>query len=415
MPDRDGRLEAALALAKARAILGSGEADAARALVLPHRTLLQHLADAREALAPPQRPNLPAASPVSIAALASHMAAGGTFKVEAPSSDWALVLALAVRDLLPGKTVDADLDRIQRVIDGRESWRKLPASIAVRLIELIAARLRMLQRAGVVDRRVDLAFSSVSAWSKREKPGYAYGLMRDHRPRTGTWEDDADAAIDDLYGVLPAVDTTPKIGKRLAGLESLVGELAIAPGEAQDAIRTQIRAEVSSLLADGVSARNARLAHILAPVAEELTGPDMRSLRRAARAVASVVPEDDDDGDAPIAPDWAWYAATRGKRAVMVGGDPREPNRVRLERAFGFAELAWEQAEYSHNSLQKVRDRVRAGGVDLVIILSRFVGHDADQVIQPACREAGIPFVAVRSGYGVSGIRMAIERFVAVP
>lgn len=39
-------------------------------------------------------------------------------------------------------------------------------------------------------------------------------------------------------------------------------------------------------------------------------------------------------------------------------------------------------------------------------------GHDADEVIQPACREAGIAFVPVKTGYGIAGLRAAIERFV---
>lgn len=190
-------------------------------------------------------------------------------------------------------------------------------------------------------------------------------------------------------------------------------DLDAAPAEVRSAICAQIRAEVSALLSDGMSARNNRLVRIVVPVADELTGQDMRALRRAARALVAAAEAPDDEAEtSPIPDDWGWWPATRGRRGVMVGGDPREPNRIRLERAFGFAELAWEQAEHSRNSLQKVRERVRAGGVDLVLILTRFVGHDADQVIMPACREAGVPLVPVKTGYGVAGIRMAIERYL---
>ena len=444
-----GRVDAALALGRAQAQLAAGDLDGARAILEPHRRLLDITPDGRAAFerldaplpaeaepaaeavtelpdtsdplaepppAVPIGPVLPPASANALAALASHMASGGAFKVEAPSADWALVLAMALRDLLPGKDVEGDLDRIQAAIDRRDTWKALSAPIAVRLIELIAARLRTLQLAGVSDRRVDLAFSTVSAWSKREKPGFAHGLMRDHRPVTGSWDGDVDAAVDDLYDALPVVEATPKVGKRLGALETLVAELATCPAEVRDAVRAQIRTEVSALLTEGISARHTRLVHIIAPVAEELTGPDMRALRRAGRAAALKAESgatEEDEADAPIPEDWAWWPVTRGRRAVMVGGDPREPNRVRLERAFGLGELAWEQAEHSRNSLQKVRDRVKAGGVDLVVILSRFVGHDADQVILPACKDAGVPFVPVKSGYGVVGIRRAIERYVA--
>ncbi|HNH49638.1 MAG TPA: hypothetical protein PKY30_21520, partial [Myxococcota bacterium] len=64
------------------------------------------------------------------------------------------------------------------------------------------------------------------------------------------------------------------------------------------------------------------------------------------------------------------------------------------------------------NSLQTVRDRVRAGKVDLVIMLGAFVGHDADDVILPACRDRGVDWVHVDKGYGIVRIRHAIERFL---
>lgn len=47
-------------------------------------------------------------------------------------------------------------------------------------------------------------------------------------------------------------------------------------------------------------------------------------------------------------------------------------------------------------------------------IPTRFVGHDADQVILPACKDAGVPFVPVQTGYGVAGVRCAIARLVRV-
>ncbi|MFZ5476903.1 MAG: hypothetical protein ACOZNI_09030 [Myxococcota bacterium] len=419
-----GKLDATIALGQGRAALARDNVAGARALLEPHRRMLSMTEDGRAALAtvdsaprplPPPKPAAPA-SPDDIAALASHLAAGGNFKVPATAPDWPLTLALALRDLLPGKDGEGDLERIEAVVDRRDAWKGLPPPVAVRLLELVAARLRMLQAAGLSDRRIDLAFSTISTWSKREKPGFAYGLSREHRPRTGSWEGDADAAVDELYDALPSTEPAPKVGKRLVALEALVTEFGIVSEELRVAVAAQIRAEVSALLADGLSARNTRLLNVVAPVADELTGADMRALRRAARAAAAAAatePETDEESDSPIPDDWAWWSVTRGKRAVMVGGDPREPNRVRLEAVFGFAELAWEPAEFSRNSLQKVRDRVKARGVDLVLILTRFVGHDADQVILPACKDTGVPFVPVKSGYGVAGMRRAIERYVA--
>ena len=360
-----------------------------------------------------------AASPAALAALQSHLADGGGFRVEgAVSSAATLVLAEAVRDLVPSRDLDGDVTRVQRAIDAREGWPQLPNEVVVRLMELVAARLRGMQAAGVDDWRVDDAFSQVTAYSQRERPGFAHGLARGHRPVTGSWDEDADGALFDLLGLLPEPTiATPKIGKRLAALEKLVAEMDSAPPEAADAVRAQVRRDVAALLADGVSARQTRLVRIVAPIAEEvLIGPEFRVQRRAAREDLEVAAADDGDDGADtttvIPVDWPWWEATRGRRVVMVGGSPREQQRMKLEAAFGFGALAWEQAEGSRNSLQKVRDRVRAGGVDMVLLLARFVGHDADEVIQPACKEAGIAFVPVKTGYGIAGLRAAIERFV---
>lgn len=420
-------VDAVVALGNARTAIAAADVPTARTLLAPHRGVLERIDDGRAALvdldraaAPPRpaSPTPPAAPPASsaaIASLASHLASGGNFKVPAASPQWPIVLALALRDLLPGRDLDADVDRIANVIDGREGWAVLPPHIAVRLLEFVAARLRALKAAGKTDRRLDQGFSNITAWSRTAKPGFAYGLMRDHQPRLGSWDADADAALDNLYNELPVVEPTPQTGKRLAALEALVVERRTGPPEVREAVAAQIRAEVAALLAEGVSARHTRLVRIVAPVADDLTSPDMRVLRRAARdAAAAEEAEQDDGNDSALPTDWAWWPATRGRRGVIVGGDPREPNRVRLEQTFGFRELAWEPAEGSRTSLQKVRDRVRAGGLDVVFILTRFVGHDADQVILPACKDAGVPFVPVQTGYGIAGVRRAIERFVQV-
>jgi hypothetical protein len=114
-----------------------------------------------------------------------------------------------------------------------------------------------------------------------------------------------------------------------------------------------------------------------------------------------------------LAGDWPWRLVVTGKRAVMVGGTPREQHRAKLEGYFGFGELAWEQAEHSRNSLQRARDRVRARGVDVVFLLTKFLGHDAARVIQPACKAVGVPFVPVQNGYSVEAMRSAIERHLS--
>ena len=82
--------------------------------------------------------------------------------------------------------------------------------------------------------------------------------------------------------------------------------------------------------------------------------------------------------------------------------------RQRIQRVFQFSELEWYPAEFRRNPLQTVRERVKAGKVDFVIILGAFVGHDADEIVLAACKERGVDCVHVDKGYGVSRIRASI-------
>jgi hypothetical protein len=224
------------------------------------------------------------------------------------------------------------------VLDGRDTWVNLPADVQVALVTWFTARLRAMQVDGPPDGRLDGAFRRLSAYQKKQHTGFVHGLARSHYPKSGSWIGDADVAWDVLVDFLPPKDDEPPQPR---------------------------------------------------PAANSSKPP----------RPAAAEPEEDRRPD-PIPGDWPWRGLTQGRRAVMVGGDPREPNRRRLEEVFGFAELVWERCERSRNTLQQVRERVKAGKLDMVLVLSRFVGHDADQVIQPACKDSGVAFVPVQTGYG---------------
>ncbi|MDP2306095.1 MAG: hypothetical protein Q8P18_08705 [Pseudomonadota bacterium] len=372
-------------------------------------------AQARGAESPPA--NL--ASSNALASLKAHVEGGGGFRVQAPPADWPARLAEQLNELLPAREPEADLAAVLRVVDALEKWKLLPPEVQATLVGLLAARLRALQEHPglLADRRVDFAFGSLSAYVKRARPGYVYGLARWHQPNRETWEGDAEALYERLSAMVPTpVEAEPNTQRKLELIEGLVKEMSICPEEARSAVAAQLRREVSAAFSMGLQARNHRLVHILASVSDAFEAPEFRSLRRAIRddADARQGEEAEDAGTevSQIPADWAWWGFTKGMRALIVGGDPREPNRVRLEQAFGFAELEWVGAEYKRNNLHGVRDRVRSGRVDLVILLTRFTGHDADQIIIPACREMNIGFVCVPHGYGVVRVRQAIERFL---
>ncbi|MES2641528.1 MAG: hypothetical protein V4850_18695 [Myxococcota bacterium] len=367
----------------------------------------------------PDSPPVNLASANALAGLKAHVEGGGGFRVQAPPADWPARLAEQLNELLPAREPEADLVAVLRVVDALEKWKLLPPEVQATLIGLLAARLRALQEHPglLADRRVDFAFGSLSAYVKRARPGYVYGLARWHQPNRETWEGEAEALYERLAAMVPTpVEAEPNIQRKLDVIEGLVREMATCPEEVRSAVAAQLRREVLGAFSMGLQARNPRLVRILATMSEVFEAPEFRSLRRAIRddADASQGEEAEDAGAevSQIPPDWAWWGFTKDQRALIVGGDPREPNRVRLEQAFGFAELEWVGAEYKRNNLHGVRDRVRSGRVDLVILLTRFTGHDADQIIIPACREMNVGFVCVPHGYGVVRVRQAIERFL---
>lgn len=366
---------------------------------------------------PAARPALPPASAEAIAGLKSRFESGGAFAVPAQDNDWPVTLAEVVRDLVPGRDPEADLNAILRVVDAVDRWYGLPADAQRYLAAHLAARLRTLQDVAFPDdRRVGHAFGVLSAFMKKARPGFVFGLARTHRPGRDTWEADADAFFDRLLEMLPQPpEDAPPVQRRLDMLEGLVHEIDAAPAEARSAVEAQVRREMAAVLAAGVSSRNVRLVRMATPILATLEGSEFRALRRAIRdeqEAAAAEGTEESVEPSPLPADWPWWAHTRGRRAVMVGGSPRELNRARLQRIFEFAELTWMPAEFRRNSLQAVRDRVRAGGLDLVLILRSFVGHDADQVILPACREMQVGWASVEQGYGVARVRQAIERYL---
>lgn len=335
-----------------------------------------------------------------------------TRAADVPARDWRLELGtvLAAFDH-PADDDDAEIGRITRAIVEADRWRAFPKDVQRDLVGLCASRLRRLQ-----DERerngIDELFSQLSAWSKREHPGFVNGLSRTHRPTRASWSEDAEAFITRLS--VPSVDIArPNVERILRDIAAVIPDLDVPDAGIREAVLSQFRRLVRQALDAGASPRDPRLLRLCGPRLSDLDGHEFRALRHHAREdVEADADEADDARPASIPSGWGWWSHTRGKRAILVGGDPREPNRLRLAEAFAFAELEWLPAEGRRNSLQAARDRVRAGKVDLVMILASFVGHDADEVILPACREGNVDWVHIDKGYGIVRVKRAIERFL---
>jgi hypothetical protein len=366
-----------------------------------------------------RRPPAPVASIEALASLKSRLEGGAArFTAEPVHSDWMPRLVQVVSGLVPSGDNEIDLARIRVQIERIEDWTQFPHDIQRMLLGLCACRLRHLQdERGVMDRRLDSSFSTLTAYSARERPGAVRGLARFHRPTRETWAEDAEAWWERLQSVLPAeVEPTvaPSHQKLIENVERLAREIELAPPAAAPAVRSQTIREMSLALKSGLPARHRQLIRIATPFVDLLTGPEFRTLRRAIREEIEAQRQDaeEDEKPTPIPADWPWWTKTRGRRALMIGGSPREPNRARLEQVFQFASLEWEGTEFRRNALLAVRQRVESGGLDVVIFLRSFVGHDADQIIIPACREHDVDWVHVEHGYGIARVKSAIERYL---
>ena len=326
-------------------------------------------------------------------------------------------LLQSVLDIIPFSEDDEiEVMRLHAAIRDSDRWRSLPRELQRGVVALCSARLRRLQDdRKLIHPRLEESFSMLTAFSKREQPGYVVGLSRHHKPVRNSWEEDARAWWERLR-FPPASDIPasppPNQEKLLTALMGALAEMESAPAEQGVAAAADVRRRVREALVGGVSPRDPRLVNLCAPVVHIFEGPELRNLVHAIQGE----PDEPNVEEAPerdeVAVEWAWWGRTRARRAIVIGGEPRELSRQRIQRAFGFADLEWFPAEFRRNSLLTVRDRVRAGKVDLVILLGAFVGHDADEIILPACRERGVDCVYVEKGYSIGRVRAAIERTI---
>lgn len=325
-----------------------------------------------------------------------------------PASDWRAQLRTMLPLLRTDRLGTEEEEDLSAFLDDATRLRAFPRDVQVSLLEYVAARLRYLRERGMDDAHVHSLMAAITSYAERERCGFVHGPKRVSAPKSASWESDARTHINRLYDrALSEDDGEANVGRVISIVEAAIRDAA--PFE-------EVRPLVASALRIGVGAANMRLVNLTAPFLGLMEPfPDLKALRSAIRTAERDARPVADPEEPAIAPDWPWFAFTRGKRALMIGGDPREPNRERIERAFGFEELSWMKTEYSPRSIQAARERVTSGGADFVIILRRFVGHDTDDQIVPACAQAGTPWISVPSGYGIERIRQEIERRVPRP
>jgi uncharacterized Zn-binding protein involved in type VI secretion len=141
---------------------------------------------------------------------------------------------------------------------------------------------------------------------------------------------------------------------------------------------------------------------------EELEPPSSVVPKKKAKRTST---EDLDEPE--IEPGWRLLPLVRGRTAILLGGDPREPNRERLERAFHLASLEWPSIE-GPRKVEAAVERIRKGAYGLVLVLTPFVFHKQSTPIIEAAKDAGVAWALVE-GYGVAAVRHGLERFLGGP
>jgi hypothetical protein len=108
---------------------------------------------------------------------------------------------------------------------------------------------------------------------------------------------------------------------------------------------------------------------------------------------------------------WPHRVMLEGKSAVLIGGEPREVNRARLERTLGLRKLEWISSKNPRRH-DAIVDAVAAGGVDLVFIVKNLISHSILEKIVAACDEAHVGW-ALLDGYGSAAFIRGVERYLA--
>lgn len=299
--------------------------------------------------------------------------------------------------------------RLLDAVDSNEKWLDVPREVQKALVGYCAAIARHIQGNtphSMLTAEVSRTFSPLTTFSKTYRPGFVRGLMREHEPVTGHWLEDARRwrEVIERECVEPEFEPPPPAEQH--NPEKLVQAVrsAVESGD-----NTAILAATVNAVTGGVGQQDPRLVRLLLDHVELLEqSPKLKALRKAIRTRIEEEVEAESAEDSGPLTAWPHLDFTRGKTAIILGGDPRSEVKERVRDAFQFDTVEWPYAD--QRRIEKVASQVRSGSVGVVIFIARLAGHRHQDIVMPACKEAGIPFIIVRRGYGVSSIRQEMER-----
>lgn len=344
-------------------------------------------------------------APVALRALAEGIGHQG----RAPRAE--VTLTAAERASLTNLTLplepQVELRTVQFLVDRVERWVALVRKDEViAALHLLTARLRRLQAESGELSSVDKANATalirrLAAIVQESQVAFIHGLALRHLPSGGSWLADARRWATQLGGT-----SSPEV----APLAQLRDDLEA--GRVADA---ELPRRFQAVVDSGVASHQAELLELAMPHLALLQGSGccktlLKRLRERQRQEDTQEFVDGEDLDI----DPSVLVATRGLRAVVVGGDERGQARERIQRAFGFTSLEWERG-WEIRKAQALAERIRAGSVDCVIMLRRFISHKLGDQVVPACKESEVLIAWVPQGYGVRRIESSFAKAMGLP
>jgi len=306
-------------------------------------------------------------------------------------------------------------------------WLDLPSDCHLGLTGLCAAKARHLQdeaspalKRPMLFMLLDKIFSRLTAFSKEYRPGFVFGLTRHHRPESESWLEDARSWWQHLgIKISPGgPGSVVEIGEPEVVLPNPEKALNYLDGilEDEEPDRGLVCAEVVLCLKAGVRPDDPRLVKMLHPHSKLLTKePKVKATRKAIRDFRKEMQEAGKKAEqdkTALPEDWPYWEYTRGKAAIIVGGETRVRVMKRIQKAFAFESIEWETS-WNVRRNEAIASQVASGKIEVVIFLARFMSHQAWDIIGPSCKSAGTTSILVEQGYGVGIVRHTLESNLA--
>jgi hypothetical protein len=317
----------------------------------------------------------------------------------------------------PGELTDSEAlwDELYGLLDACSPanvavWVEFPKDIQKSLVGMVVSRSRHIQdeipehlRTADLDAELDRLFSGMTAFSKREQPGFVFGLQRHHHSVGETWAADAFRWWDGLTARLP----DPSVLDPDRALQALKD--GIEEGGGEDEVVSLALAALDA----GAMPDDPTLVKLMTPHMEKLR--KHTKFKRLRKAIRDALEADDAfkkemGDDAPALPKtWPFRHKVQGKNVVIVSGDLGEEARHRIQNTFKFASVDWINTDVAEG-IQPLPRTIRSGNVEIVIALNRFLATGWDKQARTAAKGSNVPWVEVAGPYTVTAIREAIEQ-----